>query len=396
MPWKELNVMDQRKEFVLESLKSATPFTHLCSKYGISSKTGYKWKERFLAQGFQGLEDQSKKPYKSPSKLSEDVILEIIKIKNKKMYWGAKKIHQIYQNNNPRKNIPSVATISRLLKKAGLTTHRRRIRNKSGYRITNKVIASRPNHIWTVDFKGWWYTPYDEKCNPLTVRDDFSKYILCIKAIKKAEIYEIKGEFEKLFKKYGLPEIIRTDNGPPFASKNNLLGVTKLAVWWMALGIKLDRIKPGSPYQNGGHERMHLDMKKELEGKITGNIINHQKVFDKWRKEFNDIRPHESLKMKTPSMVYEKSKIKYYKEKIIFDYPPEYKHRYVNDRGFIYYKDKQYFIGNPFTGYNVGVLLDKRGNMKIYFGDIQLGDMDLFSCLLIPNILYKIDKKNNK
>jgi transposase InsO family protein len=232
MPWKEYLVMDQKKRFVLESLEGNVNFTKLCATYCISTKTGYKWKHRFLEYGFKGLEDLSKRPKTNPNRLTEDIILEIINIKIKKKNWGSRKIREIY-------------------------------------------AAKHPNHVWTVDFKGWWYTPDKEKVNPLTVRDEYSKYILCIKAMEKGDMACVYREIDSLFKIYGLPEIILSDNGPPFANMQSLLGLTKLSVWWLSLGISLDRIEPGSPHQNGAHERMHLDMSRELEGQIDGNLRVH-------------------------------------------------------------------------------------------------------------------------
>ena len=395
MPWKECFVMDQRKEFVLESFKDDVNFTKLCAKYCISTKTGYKWKERFLQSGFQGLEDLSKRPNISPQRLSEDAVLEIIRIRNKKKHWGSRKIKAIYSNLHPERISPSCRTIERILHKAGLIITKKKKRTESGIRITNKVKAAHPNHIWTVDFKGWWYSPENEKINPLTVRDDFSKYILLIKALNKGDIRSAKNEFEVLFKLYGLPEIIRSDNGPPFASMSSNLGLTKLSVWWLSLGIKLDRIDPGSPYQNGGHERMHLDMKRELEGQIEGDIRYHQNVFDAWRKEFNESRPHEALEMKTPNEIYHKSEIEYDPDISEFDYPKGIKSRNVNNRGYVNYMCKRYFIGNPFDGYNIGIECGKDGRLNAWFGNNLLGYFDKETLLLIPekNDIFKERKK---
>jgi transposase InsO family protein len=394
MPWKETNVMDQKKEFVLESFKDNCNFTELCTKFGISTKTGYKWKLRFIEKGFQGLSELSRKPNNSPVKLSEDIILDVIRLKLRKKNWGAKKIRQIYSNNNPGKVIPSVSSFTRILNKAGLTNPRKKRRKGFGFRIENRITPEKPNEVWTVDFKGWWYTPLDEKCNPLTIRDEYTRYILSIKALEKGDIPAVKAEFESVFKKYGLPDIIKSDNGPPFASKSSLMGLTKLSVWWLSLGIKLDRIKPASPYQNGGHERMHLDMKNELESQIDGDIRNHQNVFESWRKEFNEERPHESLKMKTPGSIYSKSERKYESGIIDFDYPANYRERIVNDRGFINYNRIRYFIGYPFSYYKVGLEIKRNGEVKIYFGNNYLGKLDLDSRLIIPEDFNRMS--NNK
>ena len=203
-------------------------------------------------------------------------------------------------------------------------------------------------------------------------------------------------EFDIIFKLYGLPKIIRSDNGPPFANMQSLLGLTKLSVWWLSLGIILDRIEPGSPYLNGAHERMHLDMARELEGQIDGDIRLHQKIFEEWRKEFNEERPHEALDMKTPSSIYKSSDIEYDPDFVEFEYPKNYKTRFVNNRGYINYKGKQYFLGNPFNGYNIGININKQGQMDVWFGESLLGYFDRDTCLLIPETNYTLRKRKRR
>ena len=396
MPWKETNVMEQKKEFVLEALKSEISFTSLCAKYCISPKTGYKWKQRFLERGFEGLEALSRKPKSHPEKLTEDEILAIIKIKRQKRNWGARKIREIYSNIFPDKRLPSISTFNRIFQKTDLAKKRRKKRKCEGVRLENRVQATHPNHVWTVDFKGWWYTPNRERVNPLTVRDDFSRNILTIKTLDKGDTASVYREFDQLFREYGLPEVIRSDNGPPFANMRSLFGLTRLSVWWLSLGIKLDRIEPGSPYQNGAHERMHLDMANELEGQIYGDIRYHQKMFEEWRKEYNEERPHESLEMKTPGSVYRRSEREYDGEFVEFEYPINFRKRFVNNRGFIGFQGKRYFVGNPFGGYNVGVQITKTGKLDLWFGDSLLGHFDKESLLLVPEKEYTLMKRKKR
>lgn len=396
MPWKETNVMDQKKEFVLEAMKNEMNFTSLCAKYCISPKTGYKWKQRFLERGFEGLEELSRKPKGSPDKLSEEDITAILKIKKQKMNWGAKKIREIYSNKYPNRRLPSVSTFNRLFQKTGDVKKCRKKRKCDGVRLENRVNAEHPNHVWTVDFKGWWYSPEKERINPLTVRDDFSKFILNIKALEKGDTASVYREFDQLFREYGLPEVIRSDNGPPFANMRSLFGLTRLSVWWLSLGIRLDRIEPASPYQNGSHERMHLDMKNELEGQIYGDIRLHQKMFEQWRNEFNEERPHEALDMKTPATVYRKSEREYDPEFVEFEYPINYRKRFVNNRGFISFKGHRYFVGNPFGGYNMGIYINKEGRFDVWFGDSYLGYFDKETLLLIPDKKYTLIKRKRR
>jgi len=389
MPWKELFKMDIRKEFILKSLEHPCNFTELCAEFGISTKTGYKWKERFMKFGFTGLEDRPKRPLNSPQQVSEDVIFTILKIKGKKS-WGASKIHEIYRTSNPDKEEISRATVFRILKKAGLVETQKRRRKAEPERLQERIKPEQPNDVWTVDFKGWWYTTKKEKCEPLTVRDEFSKFILGIFILEKGDIPCVKRAFEIMFKEYGLPKVIRSDNGVPFASSMSILGLTRLSAWWLSLGIKLDRIDPGSPYQNGGHERMHRDMKNELQGKIIGNLELHQRVFDEWRREFNEVRPHEALKMKRPADVYRNSDRKYHETVYEIEYPSGYMARRVNDRGWTYFSGKRIFIGNPLCGYYIGMKKDGE-YLNVWFGEMLIGKIDL-KTYLFESILSKTGK----
>lgn len=382
MPWKEYGVVEQRYEFVIRCLSKQESFTELCSEYGITPKTGYKWKSRFLKEGLDGLADQSRRPKSNSKQLAESVTCEIIRIKNAKKKWGPKKIRDVYASIHKGKALPSLSTFERVLKKSGMVESRKRNRTKKSSRITNRVKADVPNKVWTVDFKGWWYTPEKERCEPLTIRDEFSKFILDIRILEKGDILRVQRVFEQIFLKYGVPEYIRSDNGPPFASSRSVLGLTRLSVWWMAQGILLDRIKPASPHENGGHERMHLDMKRELEGKIKGNLKFHQSIFDTWRDEFNYERPHESLGMKKPAAVYRKSKRKFQRFDRI-EYPEQLHARHVSTRGYINYKGRHVFISNAFNGFDVGIHDTGKSKLPVYFCEHCIGFVDLDSYTFI-------------
>lgn len=384
MPWKEYNVMSQRFEFVIRSFTPNVNFTDLCAEFGVSTKTGYKWKERFIKEGINGLKDKPRAPRSNASKLPEDIICEIIRIKTLKPKWGPKKILKIFSKNNNHQRIPARSSVERILLKAGLVTKKRRRKQNKTDRIQNRITPEKPNDLWTVDFKGWWYTPTKEKCEPLTIRDEFSKFIFTIKILQKGNIPCVKREFERIFSKYGLPLMIRSDNGPPFASSMSLFGLTKLSVWWLSLGITLDRIDPASPYQNGSHERMHRDIKEELEGKINGNLKLHQRIFDVWKDEYNNERPHEALGMKTPSEVYRKSKSNFNGTVFEIIYPSGYLPRRVNDRGLINYKGRRIFISNAFSNYYVGLQV-KGKSFIVWFDNHQVGEIDLKSYMFHAN-----------
>ena len=395
MPWKELSSMDLKLEFVMKSFEKPSNFTELCAEYGISTKTGYKWKERFLQYGIPGLKDQPRRPHNSPQQVSEDVIFAILKIKQKWKYWGSSKILKIYNESHPDERPISRATVDRIIEKAGLSEKKKRRRKVHPERIQERIQPQQPNDVWTVDFKGWWYTPRQEKCEPLTVRDEFAKFILSIKILEKGDIPSVKREFEQLFTQYGLPKYIRSDNGVPFASCLSILGLTRLSAWWMSLGIKLDRIDPGSPYQNGGHERMHKDMKKELQGKINGDLRLHQKIFDEWKHEFNFIRPHAALDMKCPADVYVASQRAYNGTAFELEYPAGYKARRVNDRGWLNYKGRRIFLSNALCGYFVGLKQNTAESFDVWFAETMIGKIDL-NTFLFDSILSRNDEPNCK
>jgi transposase InsO family protein len=308
MPFNGVDKMDVKKEFVLRAMDVNVNFTELCREYGISTKCGYKWRKRFVNEGYAGLNELSRRSNSNSKSMPEPVSVEILRIKKQHPTRGAKKILVVYKRKNNREHTPARSTVERLFVRAGYTGVRRRRKIETGIIIRQRVTPEKPNEVWTVDFKVWRYTREKEKVNPLTIRDECSKYILAVEAVEKGDTATVKAVFKRLFKEYGLPQYIRGDNGPPFANTLNAWGLTKLSVWWMSLGIRLDRITPGHPEQNGGHERMHKDMKKELQGRIDGTLGEHQKAFNEWRNVFNTIRPHEALDMKTPADVYKNQK----------------------------------------------------------------------------------------
>jgi len=375
MPWKEISVMDERLRFVLKAFKSNENFTEQCRRTGISTKTGYKWLKRFETGGVAGLKDQPTIAKEVRNKTDDKTQRRIVRIKKRYKAWGAKKIHSLYMEKYPGEHVPSRSTIEAILKREGFTEKKRR-RAVCAQINPARIKPLKPNVLWTVDFKGWWWTSKKERCEPLTVRDEYSKYILAIEVPEKGDTASVKAIFMALFRKYGLPEYIRSDNGPPFGNVLNMWGLTKLSVWWMSLGIKIDRSAPGHPEHNGSHERLHKDIKKELQNKVFGDLKDYQKMFDKWKKEFNEVRPHEALGMKRPKDIYEKSERKYWGPDVEVDYHGKMRSRMVNDRGFFNWKTKRIFVGNPFSGYYVGVKEKTDQWTEVWFSDIKLGDID--------------------
>jgi transposase InsO family protein len=384
MPFKGVDVMDVKKEFVLKAMDVNVNFTELCREYSISTKCGYKWRKRFVNEGYAGLAEYSRRPASNSRSMPEPVSVELLRIKKLHPTWGAKKILAIYKRNNNGKYTPVRSSVERLFTRAGYIGVKKRRKVDQRIIIQHRIIPEKPNDVWTVDFKGWWYSRNKEKVNPLTIRDEYSKFILAIDAVEKGDTASVKAVFIRIFKEYGLPLYIRSDNGPPFANVLNYWGLTRLSVWWMTLGINLDRIDPGCPQQNGGHERMHRDMKKELQGQIDGTLGEHQKVFDEWVHIFNTVRPHEALEMKVPADVYVKSERKYPGEHIELYYGKGLITRYVNDRGYINFDNRRIFIGNPCSGYHVGLKMYIDAPMEIWFSNMLLGKINPNNWLIEP------------
>jgi len=368
MPWKAIEPMNQRTEFVLKALKTDN-FRALCQEYAISTKTGYKWKERFLAQGVAGMSEHSRRPKSSPEGLVEGVVCEIVRLKQKHKHWGARKLRHIYGRVNAP--VPSESSFKRVLERAGMVEHRELRGRQAAGRLYSGRKAKAPNEVWTVDFKGWWYGAQG-RCEPLTVRDEFSRYVLELRAVANARTETLREYFEKLFRKHGLPGAIRSDNGSPFASVSGILGLSRLSAWWLVLGIDLERGRPGCPQDNGGHERLHLDVERELRGERPAE---QQAAFDEWRASFNHERPHEALEMKRPAEVYRPSERKYEGTPQDLSYP-RMETRRVHQLGHISWKGQGIFLSRALAGWSVGVEAATGEQSNLWFGRLLLGQMD--------------------
>src|SRR5437868_1974923 len=313
MPWKKSGPMEERTEFALRAMRTLN-FRALCQQYGISAKTGYKWRERFWRKGLAGMAEESRRPKSHSKQLPEEEVCEIVRLKLAHAAWGPRKIRELYLRGHGE--VASESTFKRVLERTGLTQKRRRHRAPESGRLSNGREAAALNEVWTVDFKGWWRNG-DKRCEPLTVRDEYSRYLLEVRAVEDARSETVRKSFERIFARHGLPEAIRSDNGSPFASRQGLLGLSRLSVWWVVLGIDLERGRPGHPQDNAGHERMHKDISRELEAE--GEC--EQAALDVWRETFNYERPHEALGMRCPGEVYLASERKYEGTPEDLDYP---------------------------------------------------------------------------
>lgn len=369
MPWKELDLMNQRTEFVLRTLSSDN-FRALCQEYGISTKTGYKWRERFWQQGLGGLRDISRRPLSSPGGLAEGVVCEIVRLKNAHRSWGPRKIRAVYERVHEGL-APSESSFKRVLQRAGLVEPRRVRRSSQAGRVYSGRKATAPNEVWTVDFKGWWYDRQGGRCEPLTVRDEFSRYVLELRAVADARTQTVRECFERLFERHGLPEAIRSDNGAPFASIG-LLGLSRLSAWWLVLGIDLERGRPGCPQDNGAHERLHLDIGRELQGQ---NWLERQAALEQWRSSFNHERPHEALGMRCPGELYQSSQRKYEAAPEDLSYPGMAARR-VHKKGYIQWRDQHVRLSSALAGWSVGLESTSERKYNVWFGRLLLGELD--------------------
>lgn len=384
MPWKEASVMDIRTEFIIKSLSGLQSFTELCKEYGISTKTGYKWKNRYHQEGIQGLGDRSRRPKSTPSQLTEDVVCRLIRLKTAHPEWGPAKILRLFETGSHGCPNPSLSSVKRILDKAGLVKHKRKRKISDTGRIENQITVERPNQLWTVDFKGWWYSSEKERVEPLTVRDAYSRYVLCSQALKDSSTATVKSCFNNLFLKYGLPEAIHSDNGVPFAASNSLLGLSTLSAWWIALGITLNRSRPGKPQDNGGHERMHRDLAAEVEYRAYGDLKMQQAQLDIWKQTFNEQRPHESLAMQRPADVYHKSELQYDGDDFELQYPANYLRRLIAKDGHLKLYGRPIFITTALKGWHVGLESIDKSCYVLWFGKLCLGKIDFDEQSLTP------------
>jgi transposase InsO family protein len=360
--------MDQRMEFAMKALR-ADNFRALCAEYGISAKTGYKWRERLLRWGTEGLAEQSRRPRGHAGQLGPEVVCEMVRLKVLHPYWGPRKIRALYLRMHGA--AASESSFKRMLARAGMTEPRKRRRPAvaaGGLRTERRGGA--PNEVWTVDFKGWWYDQARQRCEPLTVRDEYSRYILELRRLPDSRTETVRLCFEGLFERYGLPGAIRSDNGAPFAHTQALFGLSRLSAWWLALGIDLERRRPGHPQDNGGHERMHRDIGRELEPRTA-----EQAALDLWREEFNQERPHEALGMKCPGDLYQPSARVYPGTPEDMVYAGMYGRR-VDKHGKVDWQGAEIAISGSLRGWSVGLNPLAGGKVEVWFGRLRLGWID--------------------
>jgi len=371
MPWEETTRTMLRAQFVEEFESCLYTLTELCARYGISRKTGYKWIERFAAEGVEGLADRSRRPKSSPHQTEEDLEAALVEVRRTHPTWGPRKLLAWSQKRSPEVSWPSASTVGAILKRHGLVEPRRRARRRWVHPGQPTAHAEGPNEVWTTDFKGQFRTGDGRLCYPLTVADVHSRYLLGVRGLDSVAEEQAWPEFVRLFQDYGLPQVIRSDNGSPFASVS-VGGLSRLSVRWIKLGIRQERIAPGHPEQNGKHERMHRTLKAETARPPAADRVAQQESFDQFRRLYNEERPHEAIGQRTPSELYSRSPRPYPKRLPEPEYPGHFEVRRVRSGGEIHWRGKYLFISESLQGERIGLEEYEDDRWAVYFGDVLL------------------------
>jgi putative transposase len=373
MPWNETCVMDERVLFIAGLLKGELPMSALCEQFGISRKTGYKWMERYRADPESGLADRSRAPRRCPWAIEAEIAAMIVALRRRRPYWGPRKLRVALERSHPDLAWPAASTIGDLLRREGLSEPRRRRRAVIPPSRPFRNVQA-PNDVWCADFKGWFRTADGVRCDPLTISDAHSRYLLECRIVAPTQV-GVRPHFIRAFREFGLPLSIRTDNGTPFASAG-AGGLSRLSVEWLKLGITVERIAPGQPQQNGRHERMHRTLKSETSRPPAASARRQQIRFNRFRHDYNHERPHEALAQQTPAAHYRPSPRPYPQRLPEPWYDAEHAVRRVRSTGEIKWGGDFVFISEVLSGELVGIAETADGNWLVRFLDVDLGVID--------------------
>jgi putative transposase len=375
MPWSQTDPMSERLRFVTTLRKHKSTFRSLCAAFGIAPKTGYKWLHQFEAAGPTGLQDRSRRPKSNSRAISAAVADRLIELRLEDPTLGPKKLVAWLKAHEPGWELPAPSTVGELLKRHGLVTARRRSRPQRPRREPLRH-ATHPNAVWSMDYKGWFRLGDGSRCDPLTITDGFSRYLICCKAgtaVGDTVASDVWAELERAFREFGMPSAIRVDNGQPWAAPKGQLGITKLAVRILKADIALERIDPGKPYQNGRHERFHLTLQQKTTRPPEQNMQAQQLRFDDFRQEYNHHRPHEALGQRTPSQVYVCSARSFTKSIAEPEYPHWYEVLTANQWGHVSFHGRDYFISQAVRGERVGIVEVEESCFEVFFCKLLLG-----------------------
>jgi transposase InsO family protein len=383
MPWKERTAVDERKCFMAAWQRREASFSALCRHFGISRPTGYKWLARYSDQGEAGLADQSRAPHQQPRTTPSPMQNQILALRAEHPSWGPRKLLAVLERLEPRRAWPAPSTIGELLRREGLT-HARPPRRRTPSYTEPLAHATGPNDLWCTDFKGWFVCGNGERCDPLTLTDAYSRYLLRCRAVPKTDGPHLRQIFEAAFREFGLPLAIRNDNGPPFAS-TGLAGLSRLSVWWIRLGIRPERIDPGCPEQNGRLERFHQTLKAETAAPPRATLAAQKHAFATFQREYNEIRPHEALGQQTPASIYRPSPRPFPARLPELAYPCEVYLRRVSPAGHFSWREHQVYVSVLLEGQDVALRPLQDDLFEVLFGPLLLGWFDAPSATFTPN-----------
>lgn len=372
MPWKETTTMEQKVEFICEWLSEKYTITELCKRFGISRPSGYRLIGRYEKHGIEGLLEQSRAPINHPNRTKKEVEKQILSLKEKYSKWGAKKLRVLLFNDFQEAEIPSIVTVHNILLKHGLVCPQRRLRRVKP--IHPIFDPQECNEVWSADYKGKFKMRNGIYCHPLTIADSKSRYLFTAKAHKSENFNSVKTEFTRVFRKYGMPKQIHTDNGSPFGSVTSIQRFTRLSYWFIELGIMPVFSDPAHPEQNGRHERMHRDLKASCALPPGFDLKTQQSKLNSFVKEYNEVRPHEALGMQTPKKAHKCSSIPYPERIRKYEYPSHFKVMNVTQNGAMRWKSYYWvFLTNGLIGKQVGAEEVGNGIWKVYYRDVFLG-----------------------
>lgn len=365
--------MDQRVAFIADWLRDEWTMTELAERYQISRKTAYKWVDRYEVDPEHGLAERSRAPHAHGRGVADELRVAVLALRRAHPHWGPKKLRAVLLTREPASAWPAASTMGDLLRREGLSQPRRRIRY--GVPLTRPLAAAHaPNDVWSADFKGWFRTGDGTRCDPLTVADGCSRFVLCCRIVAPSA-RGVRPWFERTFREYGLPRALRTDNGTPFAT-TGAGHLSHLSVWWLKLGIQLDRIERGHPEQNGRHERFHLTLQQETTTPPAATPRQQQRRFDRMRREFNAERPHEALGQQPPAQIYVPSPRPYPARLEDPWYDATHQVRRVTANGQIKWQGDLVFISEAMRREPVGLVETACGDWTVRFMQVELGRID--------------------
>jgi|CXWL01.1.fsa_nt_gi transposase InsO family protein len=374
MPWKRTDAVTERKLFV-GAVKSATStFTSVCALFGIERQTGYKWWNAYREHGFAGLEERSRRPHSNSRAIDPKIVSRIVKLKRRYPNWGPRKLVDWFEEFEPGLELPAASTIGEYLKARGLVSPRpERKRWRGSARSAPLRDATFPNATWSMDFKGWFRLGDRRACHPFTVTDNFSRFLIDVKALENERGEGVWKALLRVFGEFGLPNAIRMDNGQPWVAPKGGLHLTTLSAKLLRLGISLERIDGGKPQQNGRHERMHLTLKQDTAQPPAANLPAQQRRFNKFRSVYNEVRPHESVHGRPPATLFRPSRKPFrgtVPEPVYTDAATVHR---VNSNGKLRIRGREYFLSTALNRELVGVLEIEEGCFEIRFCDEILG-----------------------